>query len=403
MLFEILKNSILITGLVIIMMIMIEFVNVNSSGRILSKIKNKSFLQVFVAALFGIVPGCLGGFATVSLYTHKVISFGALVAMMICSSGDEAFVMLAMIPKTAIPMFAGLFIIAIIVGVIVDRVRKNSIKLTESCDNHEFEVHSNESPYTKIEKFSIRKVIILLFVGIFSVTLLLGWMEHNHSHSVDPISSFEDVGSFSAAHSHGDDGCSDHSHDHSHNHSHQHTDTCTHDHSTSCSHSQSSHGSNGFNLLNERWMNIMFSILGLITFVLISISNEHFIKDHLWRHVIKKHLLSTFLWTFGALAILQYGISYLNFGELIQENLWAILLIAVLLGIIPESGPHLLFVSMFAGGLIPVSILIANSIVQDGHTTLPLLASNKRAFAYAKLINVGVGILIGGGLMLLGL
>ncbi|MCK4348834.1 MAG: hypothetical protein KAW47_09485, partial [Thermoplasmatales archaeon] len=51
-----------------------------------------------------------------------------------------------------------------------------------------------------------------------------------------------------------------------------------------------------------------------------------------------------------------------------------VLLIASLIAIIPEFGPHLVFVTMFAKGLIPFSVLLASSIVQDGHGMLPLLS-----------------------------
>ena len=71
------------------------------------------------------------------------------------------------------------------------------------------------------------------------------------------------------------------------------------------------------------------------------------------------------------------------------------LIIAILVGIIPESGPHLIFVTLFAQGSIPFTILLANSIVQDGHGTLPLLAVSRSAFFWLKLINIGFGLLFG--------
>ena len=72
-----------------------------------------------------------------------------------------------------------------------------------------------------------------------------------------------------------------------------------------------------------------------------------------------------------------------------------VLTIAVLIGIIPESGPHLVFVTLFAQGSLPFSILLASSIVQDGHGTLPLLAVSKRGFIILKIINVAAGFAIG--------
>ena len=119
---DILRNSVLITGLVVIMMMMIESLNIESKGLVFKGLRRTKFGQVIVAVFLGSVPGCMGGFAAVSLYTHRMFSFGALVAMMIASSGDEAFVMLAMIPEKALIIFAVLFVIAVAVGVIVDRI-----------------------------------------------------------------------------------------------------------------------------------------------------------------------------------------------------------------------------------------------------------------------------------------
>jgi hypothetical protein len=71
-----------------------------------------------------------------------------------------------------------------------------------------------------------------------------------------------------------------------------------------------------------------------------------------------------------------------------ENNLLIVMVIAVLVGIIPESGPHLVFVTLFASGQIPFSILLASSISQDGHGMLPLLAESKRGFLAVKITNI---------------
>ena len=62
---------------------------------------------------------------------------------------------------------------------------------------------------------------------------------------------------------------------------------------------------------------------------------------------------------------------------------------------IPESGPHLIFVTLFVSGAIPFSILMASSIVQDGHGAIPLLALSKKSFLILKLINLVIGFTVG--------
>lgn len=99
----------------------------------------------------------------------------------------------------------------------------------------------------------------------------------------------------------------------------------------------------------------------------------------------------------------HYLDSYLGVEALIKDNLVIVLLIAVLVGLIPESGPHLIFVTLFAQGSIPFSILLANSIVQDGHGTLPLFAVSTRAFIMLKIVNMAFGLLLGfAGLYIIG-
>jgi hypothetical protein len=136
---HVLRQSILITGLVLIMMLMIEYFNIQSKGQWLGKIQGSKFKQILLGSFLGLIPGCIGGFAAVSLFTHKMISLGALVAMMICSSGDEAFLILAMIPHKALLLFGLLFVIGIVVGVIVDAIIRKPQK--DLCKD-KFEIHT---------------------------------------------------------------------------------------------------------------------------------------------------------------------------------------------------------------------------------------------------------------------
>ncbi len=281
---EVLWDSILITALVIFMMLVIEFVNVASHGHFFSRLNSNRFTRVLFGAAMGMIPGCAGGFATVSLYSHGMISFGALVAMMIASSGDEAFVMLAMFPGKALLLFVILFVIAVAVGLLVDLrpAGKEKAVCKQSYGLHEDDLE-----------------------------------EHGHSHH--------------------------------------------------------------------------------------HILDRHFFKEHLWHHVIKEHALSIFCWTFGALLLIHLGMEYIDLESWMKENVALVMLLAVLIGIIPDSGPHLIFVTMFASGLVPFSVLLASSISQDGHCALPLLAENKAGFLKAKLINCAVAAVAGYALYFFGI
>ena len=407
-LLDALKNSILITGLVMIMMLLIEYVNIHSHGESFKKLRKSPFRQVVVAALLGLVPGCVGGFAVVSLYTHNLLSFGSLVAMMISSSGDEAFIMLAMIPKTAIFLFVLLLFTGIGAGLLVDRFIKvkqrpfaaEEFSLHEECcdknENQPKHDHSHPQIFSGKgvpRKMTKERISIMAGIAVFIIAVVMGLLEHKHIE--------------------GEGGHEGHAHEmvaaapaESHTHADGTVHTGGHHEAESAAqaeiHEHNDVHTAEFDIFSERWINLLFAGVSLFVLILTARANEHFIKRHLWDHVVKKHFRSIFLWTFGALLVIHFGMQYLDIQHWIKENVIIMILIAVAIGIIPESGPHMVFITLFAGGMIPFSVLLASSIAQDGHTALPLLAESKKSFVLAKAINIVIGFVIGFGVHLAG-
>lgn len=119
---------------------------------------------------------------------------------------------------------------------------------------------------------------------------------------------------------------------------------------------------------------------------------KHYFKDHIWAHIIKGHLLKTFLWTFGALLVVELSMSFIDLKSLASEYTFLLLILGALIGIIPESGPHLIFVMLFAKGLIPFSVLFTSSVVQDGHGMLPMLSYSIKDSLKIKIFNLIFGL-----------
>ncbi len=122
---------------------------------------------------------------------------------------------------------------------------------------------------------------------------------------------------------------------------------------------------------------------------------KHFLKEHVFEHIIKKHIWKIALWTFGALLFVEISLKYLNLEYFTTSYAIVFLFVGALVGLIPESGPHLIFVSLFATGLIPFSVLLTSSIVQDGHGMLPLLSFSLKDSIKIKLFNFAFGLSIG--------
>jgi hypothetical protein len=332
MFLELVQHALMITGFVFLMMLLIEYINVLTKGKWQSILKTSRWGNYILAALLGILPGCLGAFAVVSLFAHRFVSLGTLVVAMIATSGDEAFVMLSMFPAKAALLFSFLFFISIIGGYITDVLFKNQSKLLDQTD-HELEIHDEDICHcfpgkdilNHLRNISFPRALLITMMTLFLVALLMGMIEPH----------------------------------------------------------------------DWNWQKISFTIGGSFALFVIVTVPDHFLDEHLWQHVIKKHFLRIFIWTFGALLLIHGLEEYLDIGQWIESNYYSVLIIALLVGVIPESGPHLVFVTLFAQGSIPFSILLASSIVQDGHGMLPLLAISKKAFIWVKLINLIVGLIVG--------
>jgi len=63
-----------------------------------------------------------------------------------------------------------------------------------------------------------------------------------------------------------------------------------------------------------------------------------------------------------------------------RESALIMLVAACIVGLVPESGPHLVFLTLYTQGAVPFSVLLASSVVQDGHGMLPLLADSRIDF-----------------------
>lgn len=270
-LIDILEESVVLTLVVIALMSAIEAFNFTSHGRLTGFLHRSRAGQIVVSALAGAIPGCIGGYFSVSMYSKKMFSFGALLAMAVATTGDEAFVMLAMYPKTAIVIFAGLTVLGIICGLFCDKFRIKYIdKDAAGCD------------------------------------------------------------------------CTDQGHD-----------------------------------------------------------EEHSSLKHRLIHTLK-HGLKLFIWTFSFMAVFTGLQQFIDLEAWINSNTLLMIVLASLIGCLPQSGPHLVFVTMYASGVLPLPVLLASCVSQDGHAGLPLIAASKKDFLRLKAVKLILAVAVGVLAMLFG-
>jgi hypothetical protein len=344
----VLKQALTITLFVFVMMLLVDFIDMATQKRLSRIMQQGQWRQYAIASFLGSTPGCLGAFMNVSLYVHGMITFGAIVGGMIATSGDEAFVMLAQFPGTALALFALLFFLGILFAWISDRVVKIlGVVPCESCLEHHCPECLSSPPdadgiasilnarnlFVNFQSMSFSRFLLLSLVMFFLILVLLG--------RVGPIS--------------------------------------------------------------WDWKRVTFIGLSLCSLFIVAGVTEHYLQEHIWDHIIRKHIFRVFLWSFGALLFVHWGLAFWNLDAFVRQHMMWILVVGALIGIIPESGPHLIVVMMYAQGLVPFSVLFTTSFVQDGHGMLPLLSYSIKDSLLIKVFNLAFGLAVGGALYLLGL
>jgi len=334
-------HAMMITGFVAVMMVVIEYVNVLSRGVWMRALAAGRFRQYVLAAVLGAVPGCLGAFVAVSLYAHRRITLGAVVATMIATMGDATFVLIAMSPLTSLWLIPALAALGVLGGWLTDLALPRYATPASDCEPCELPVHEHEPhrawvPFGKLASQwrppSPHRAILTVVVAAFVLALVLG--------KIGP-------GEWD-------------------------------------------------------WIRITLLVVAVFGLFIALTVSDHFLDDHLWTHVLRAHVPRIFLWTLGALAAIHLADHFVDVEGFVQGNKWIVLVAAVVVGLIPDSGPHMIFVTLFAGGKLPLSILVSNSITQDGHGAIPLLAHSRRDFFVVKLINALIGGAVGAGMLAAG-
>lgn len=275
--FSILLDTLGITGLVFLFMILVEFLELKYSEVFKKYLTHNKFTQYIFSSFLGSTPGCVGVYAVDTFYMAGIVGFGGVVAATIATFGDEAFVLFATSPKTALILGGLTFVLGIVGGYLAtlsEKVFKLKFKPACCIEHHE-----------------------------------------KHDHHIDL---------------------------------------------------------------------------------------KHFFKAHIWKHVFMKHIPKIFLWLLFSLLVISFLDEYINLSNLIFKHQVATMFIAALVGLLPISGPNLLFMTLYLQGSIPFSILLANSIIQDGHGLLPIIGYSIEDALKIKVFNIILGLIIGFILLFIG-
>lgn len=375
-------------------LIIFGYLDYKMNGKLIKGIENSKRLQPVIGAFLGLTPGCGGAILVMPLFIKGNISFGTVIATLIATMGDSAFVLMTASLKDYFGISIISFIIAILVGYLVDylkleqklNLRKNiedakkkashngmeTLKTEfergqcKGCPCHKHDamhightegdyiditLHHNKKPSTKNWAFNfthgIGYKIFWLFtsIGLILGIALLAQIDVNSHMFIPHLGSIIGIGA------------------------------------------------------------TIFSIFYMII-------NNKFLGDDTHEETESKNLSlkETFIhnasetafvntWVFVAYTIYEIAVYFLGGESMVATWLTATgfisIFVGAFIGLIPGCGPQIIFVTLFSKGFLPFAALLTNAISQDGDALFPLIAMDKKSSLWATIITTIPALLFG--------
>lgn len=381
-----------VTVFVGVVLLLFGYIDYKLQGAFIETIEKSKKYQPVIGSLLGIIPGCGGSILLMPLYMKGSVTFGTVVATLIATAGDSAFVTLTQAPREFLLITIICLIVGTITGYVVDYykigewVRKRSAKK----DTNNLKKEHKKAEIMLDEIYCDNPVACrssnLKHIGHEEgdeIDMIL-----HHSSPLDPRKLSYKI-----------------------------THNCYIIFWVAIA--------IGFVLSVMNLMQIDMSSLpglpnigvwvgglGTLITILYMICSKKMI--HAQTHEDAEHKLfslkETFIhnaeetafvgtWVFAAYLVYELGV-YIVGGEQVvaaamnSAGLTSVLL-GVLVGVIPGCGPQVIFVSLYLKGMFPFAALLANAISQDGDALFPLIAMDRKAAFWATMLNTIPAIIVG--------
>ena len=118
-------------------LIIFGYLDYRKSGKLIQGIENSKRFQPAIGAFLGLTPGCGGAILVMPLFIKGNVSFGTVIATLIATMGDSAFVLMTSSIKHYFLVSIISFIIAIFVGYLVDYLKlEQKLNLRVNIENY---------------------------------------------------------------------------------------------------------------------------------------------------------------------------------------------------------------------------------------------------------------------------
>jgi len=384
--FSVRDSYLQVSAFVAVTVLLFSYIQYRTRGKLTAKLGDNSRIQPLVGALLGLTPGCGGAIVMMPLYIRGTVSFGTVVATLIATAGDSAFVILALAPEAALYSYGITFLTAVVFGYAIDRFGLG-------VDRVDRAVSQLSQPMTD---------------GGSSVSVI--------GRSSNPAHAYEGP---SPGHTH---------------------DTGPDRYSpimTPLSHAVHAvwwlaaatgfvigtlfllRGAPDLPLVVDGSFGGVFTVVGLTGTTLsvyLYLVGRHYIGEGevgraresfaslygTFQHAAMETSFVT-VWVLAAYLLYEYPVALFSLDIAAVAAAAGVLapVGGALLGVIPGCGPQIVLASAYAQGGIPFSALTANAISQDGDALFPLIAIDKKAAIVASIYTTVPALVVGIGLHLL--
>lgn len=304
-------------------------------------------LGIPFAALLGALPGCGGTIIVVTQFTKGSVSFGAVVAVLITTMGDAAFVLLAQQPIDGLLVLSICAVSGVCFGFIIEQIHGPEFL-------HPQHKPSGTQSISAFKRFKAQKMVGLISVNVWCVTLvpalvvgvLIAFQVDIQQWTRVPnkiVTGFGAVACFTAI----------------------------------AFWSLSSSGRGYASVACEDDPNRYLSWMRKVAL------DTQFVT--VW--VVVAFLAFELLFSWVAIE----PVSLAN-----QAGGWSVL-IAVAIGLIPGCGPQILVVSLYLKEMVSFSAILGNALSNDGDALFPAIAMAPKAALIASVYSAIPGLLVGYG------
>jgi len=332
-------------------LLLVGLLSYKQSGKLVESLNKTRRIQPIIGALLGLIPGCGGAIFVMPLYLKGTVSFGAVIAALVATMGDAAFVLISSDPKKFLLVSIISFIAAIIVGYIIDflgidggfaekrekKLKSLAIESQVHDKLHHDEIphvghengdeadvlfhHSEEKKHKKrLNKF-VHNVAYKIFWAVITIGFVFGVLELVGV-EINEVPIIPNLGMYVG--------------------------------------------------VGGTFLSLVYVFINKKLIKKDEMEEEEHKLDSVKETIIHDSIDVAFVitWVFAAFLVYNLTIYFVGGEEVVQGWLLTAgimtVVVGALVGIIPGSGPQIIFVALFSKGLIPFAALLANALSQDG-------------------------------------